>query len=110
MSTQAPNIIYSSSAPGPIEQEIVLKITSELNPSFLKIKNDSLKHAHHAGIRGATNITESHFSLEIISELFSGKNMPSRHRLIYQLLDDELKTKGLHALLMKTKTPSEVKQ
>lgn len=102
--------MYSSPTPGPIELEIATKISAELNPSFLKINNDSLKHAHHAGIRGATNITESHFSLEIISDMFAGKNMPSRHRLIYLLLDDEFKTKGLHALLMKTKTSNEVKR
>ncbi|EAZ62923.2 predicted protein [Scheffersomyces stipitis CBS 6054] len=103
-------IIKSSDAPGPIEESIVEKLVNNLNPSYLKIANDSSKHAHHAGIRGATNVTESHFRIEVISNEFEGKNMPTRHRLIYSLLDDELKNKGVHALQMKTKTETESKK
>lgn len=109
-SSTARTIINSSETPGPIETGIVSKIVDQLNPSYIKVANDSQKHAHHAGLRGATNVTESHFRLEIVSEDFAGKNMPSRHRLVYQILDDEFKNKGLHALQMKTKTTSEVKQ
>ncbi|ODV64410.1 Bol1p [Ascoidea rubescens DSM 1968] len=99
---------YSSSTPGPIEKEIVNKLIDSFNPISLTIKNDSSKHAHHAGIRGATNITESHFRIDIISKSFTGLNLPSRHRLIYKLLDDELKNKGVHALSLKIKTPDEI--
>lgn len=97
----------TSETPGPIEQSIVSKLSTALLPTYFKIANDSHKHAHHAGIRGAENKTESHFRLEIVSNDFEGKNMPSRHRIIYSLLDDEFKNKGLHALQMKTKTPEE---
>lgn len=92
---------------GPIEKKMVEKLTAEFQPKYLSMENDSQKHAHHAGIRGATNTTESHFNLEIVSESFVGKNMPTRHRLVYKLLDDELKNDGVHALLMKTRTPEE---
>lgn len=101
-------ITFSSEKPGPIENSIASKLIEKFNPSFLKIDNDSAKHAHHSGIRGASNVTESHFRLIIISELFKGQNMPSRHRAVYQALEDELKNKGVHALQMKTKTPEEV--
>ncbi|KAL6450912.1 BOL1 BolA-like protein 1 [Candida maltosa Xu316] len=106
MSTSVPQIIKSET-PGPIELSIISKVTNEFKPSYFKIVNDSHKHAHHAGIRGATNTTESHFRLEIISDTFSGKTLPTRHRLVYSLLDDELKNHGVHALQMKTKTEQE---
>ncbi|KAK6455408.1 bola protein [Scheffersomyces xylosifermentans] len=109
-SSSAATIINSSDTPGPIEETIVEKLVQNLKPSYLKIANDSQKHAHHAGIRGATNVTESHFRIEVVSNAFEGKNMPTRHRLIYGLLDDELKNKGVHALQMKTKTESEIKK
>lgn len=106
--TTQPTIIQSKIS-GPIESSIIEKLTDKFHPSYLKIANDSHKHSHHAGMVGASNVKESHFRIEIISDEFSGLNMPSRHRLIYQLLDDELKNKGVHALQMKTKTSSEVK-
>ncbi|ODV77821.1 bola-like protein [Suhomyces tanzawaensis NRRL Y-17324] len=108
MSTSVPEIVKSSENPGPIELTIIDKLVSSLKPSYLKIANDSHKHAHHAGLRGASNVTESHFRIEVVSSEFEGKNMPSRHRVVYQLLDDEFKNKGLHALQMKTKTQAEV--
>ena len=56
------------------------------------------------------NKTESHFRLEIVSDVFEGKSLPARHRLVYSLLANELKNDGVHALQMKTKTPEEIKQ
>ena len=100
-------LMSTSTQPGPIEACMTAKLKDQFKPTSLKIKNDSHKHAHHAGIRGATNTTESHFQIEIVSDEFEGKNMPTRHRMVYQLLSDELQNKGVHALQMKTKTPAE---
>ncbi|RLV94733.1 hypothetical protein JA1_001554 [Spathaspora sp. JA1] len=100
--------LIHSETPGPIELSILTKIQQSFSPTYLKIVNDSHKHAHHAGIRGATNTTESHFNIEIVSSIFEGKGLPSRHRLVYSLLDDEIKHKGVHALQLKTKTESEI--
>lgn len=97
----------ASGSPGPIEQTIKQKLINEFKPTHLDIKNDSWKHASHHGLKGATNTTESHFRIDIVSEKFQGKNQPTRHRLIYKLLDDEIKLKGVHALQMKTKTVEE---
>lgn len=96
-----------STVEGPIQKCIHEKLVKEFNPSFLKIANDSHKHSAHHGMRGASNVTESHFRIEIVSDKFNGKNQPSRHRLIYNLLDEEIKEKGVHAIQMKTKTPEE---
>lgn len=100
----------SSENPGPIEDLIVAKITAAINPSYLKIANDSHKHSHHKPMQLASNIQESHFRLEIVSDAFEGKNMPARHRIVYSLLDEEFKVHGLHALQMKTKTPGEMEK
>ncbi|GEQ67927.1 hypothetical protein JCM33374_g1593 [Metschnikowia sp. JCM 33374] len=110
MSGTAAQVIRSSEAPGPIEESIIQKISASLNPSFLKVANDSHKHSHHQPMQQASNVRESHFRLEVVSEEFKGKNMPARHRLIYQLLDDEFQNQGLHALQMKTKTAEEAEK
>lgn len=107
MSTLATVILRSSENTGPIEELIIEKITTALNPSYLKIANDSHKHSHHKPMQTASNVRESHFRIEVVSDVFKGKNMPSRHRVIYQLLDDEFQNKGLHALQMKTRTTEE---
>ncbi|CAK7900560.1 bolA-like protein 1 [[Candida] anglica] len=99
--------INISPSAGPIETKIVKKLHEKFQPVHFSIVNDSHKHAHHAGLRGATNKTESHFNVEIVSSVFEGKNLPARHRLVYGTLSEELEHDGLHALQMKTKTPEE---
>lgn len=107
MSTSTPVILRSSETTGPIEELMIEKITTSLNPTYLKIANDSHKHSHHKPMQTASNVKESHFRIEVVSDAFIGKNMPSRHRVIYQLLDDEFQNRGLHALQMKTRTIEE---
>ena len=41
-----------------------------------------------------------------MSAAFEGKNPVQRHRMVYQLLQAEIDG-GVHALALKTKTPSE---
>lgn len=107
MSSASAQILRSSENTGPIEELIVNKICTNLRPSYLKIANDSHKHSHHKPMQLASNVRESHFRIEVVSDEFVGKNMPSRHRMIYQLLDDEFQNQGLHALQMKTRTQEE---
>lgn len=103
------SIVRSSETIGPIEELIIEKV-STLNPTSIKVANDSSKHRHHKSMQEAENVQELHFRLEVISDAFVGKNMPSRHRLIYKLLEDELQNKGLHALQMVTKTVAEAEK
>uniref|UniRef100_A0A0L0P0P3 BolA-like protein n=1 Tax=Candidozyma auris TaxID=498019 RepID=A0A0L0P0P3_CANAR len=91
---------------GPVERLIFIKL-STLLPQQLIIKNDSHKHTHHAAMKNAANLKESHFRVQIISDHFKGKSLPARHRLVYSLLEDEFKSQGLHALQMTTRTPEE---
>ncbi|CDS11524.1 hypothetical protein LRAMOSA03787 [Lichtheimia ramosa] len=91
---------------GPIELSVENKITEALKPSSLEIVNESHLHAGHAAMRGNTS-NETHFRITIVSEEFEGKSMMQRHRLVYNLLNDELQH-GIHALSLKTKTQAEM--
>lgn len=81
------------------------KLEKELSPVELQVDDVSYQHAGHAGVRGSDG--ETHFNVRVVSEAFEGKSLVKRHRLIYDLLQDELQT-GLHALSIVAKTPSEV--
>lgn len=83
------------------------KLEKELDPVELKIEDVSYQHAGHAGAKGSDG--ETHFNLKVVSEVFEGKSLVKRHRLIYNLLQEELQS-GLHALSIVAKTPSEVSE
>ncbi|KXJ91338.1 bola-like protein-domain-containing protein [Microdochium bolleyi] len=96
-----------ASSQTPMEDAIRSKITAALSPTKLEIHNDSHKHAHHSAMRGVTS-RETHFRLVIVSPDFKGKMQPARHRVVYQLLKDEMAAEGgIHALQLRTKTPEE---
>ncbi|KAI0630384.1 bola-like protein [Trametes polyzona] len=98
----------AASSGGPVERAIRAKLTDLLKPSQLDITNDSWQHRHHAAMRaeGGGN-GETHFTINVVSEEFQGKNTMQRHRMIYSALSEELSA-GLHALSLKTKTPVEI--
>ncbi|KAF7822682.1 sufE-like protein 1, chloroplastic/mitochondrial [Senna tora] len=81
------------------------KLEKELSPVELQVEDISYQHAGHAGARGSDG--ETHFNLKVVSKEFEGKSLVKRHRLIYNLLQEELQS-GLHALSIVAKTPSEV--
>ncbi|KAL5702780.1 hypothetical protein ACHQM5_028003 [Ranunculus cassubicifolius] len=80
-------------------------LTSELSPVDLKVEDISHQHAGHAGV--GRNAVETHFNVKIVSKVFEGKSLVKRHRLVYDVLQNELQT-GLHALSIVAKTPSDV--
>lgn len=47
-----------------------------------------------------------HFEAVIVSAAFDGKRLIARHQMVYALLGDRMKAE-IHALSMKTLTPSE---
>ncbi|KAH8941503.1 hypothetical protein BDL97_14G043700 [Sphagnum fallax] len=82
------------------------KLEEALTPTELEVEDVSYQHAGHSGVeRGAT---ETHFNVKVVSESFEGRSLLKRHRLVYDLLKDELQTGGVHALSLITKTPREV--
>ena len=47
-----------------------------------------------------------HFEAKVVSELFSGKSLIERHRMVYEALGDRMKS-DIHALSLQTHTPQE---
>lgn len=97
----------ASSSVTPMEDSIRAKLTEAFAPTNLEIYNDSHLHSHHKAMQGSTS-KETHFRLYITSEAFKSKMQPARHRMVYQLLKDEMAREGgIHALQLKTRTPDE---
>ena len=98
-----------STAMRPIYGRIHAKLTESLSPVALTIKDESFMHAGHSGNPSGDPDAETHFKVTVVSESFAGKNMVARHRLVYGVLDQEIKD-GVHALSLKTKTPAEAEK
>ncbi len=88
---------------GPVATEIDARLRTALSPERLAVIDDSAKHRGHAGHdpRG-----ESHFTVEIVSSAFAGKNRVQRHRLINQALAGLL-AERVHALAIVARAPGE---
>lgn len=80
------------------------KLRAGLSPSNLVVVDDSHHHVGHAGHREGG---ESHFSVTVVSEKFTGVNRVNRQRMVHELLKDELAS-TIHALQIKANTPGEV--
>ncbi len=80
-------------------QQSIEKKLDTLNPDFLEVLNESHQHNVPPG-------SESHFRVTVVSEQFNGKMLVARHRLVNQILADEL-AGSVHALALHTRTPDE---
>jgi BolA protein len=79
------------------------KLTAALQPTRVRVIDESELHKGHAGHRPGG---QSHFRVEIVSAAFDGQSRVARQRRVYEILADELKA-GVHALALKTLTPAE---
>ena len=75
---------------------IASKLKTALQANFIEVLDVSHEHAGHGGWREGG---ETHFRLTITSPLFVGKNRVQQHRMVNNLLADEL-ANGIHALEM----------
>lgn len=82
-----------------LQQHIEQKLESGLAPVFLEVVNESGQHNVPPG-------SESHFKVTIASAHFSGQRLLARHRMVNELLSEEL-AGPLHALALHTLTPDE---
>ncbi len=85
------------------------KLTAAFAPSSLAIENESHKHAHHREVLEggpSAQTGETHFRVAIVSDAFAGKSRVERHRMVYLVLDAELKA-DVHALAVSAKSLSE---
>ncbi len=86
-----------------IEQQMRLKLIEALEPIRLDLINESELHAGHRGSPGTGN---SHFRLLVVAEKFEGLSRLARHRLINEILADELSGQ-IHALAIQAHAPGE---
>ena len=63
------------------------KLTGRFVPTRLEIIDDSHRHAGHAGARPGG---ETHFTVTIVSDAFTGLSRVARQRLVYETLAEEL--------------------
>ncbi|MFV0367344.1 MAG: BolA family protein [Hyphomicrobiaceae bacterium] len=85
------------------EERMREKLMIGLSPSRLDIVNESELHAGH---RSSPGTGESHFRILVVSDAFAGKTRIDRHRIVNELLADELAGR-IHALALKTYAPGE---
>ena len=83
------------------------KLEAAFAPTELVVADDSAKHAGHSGARPGG---ETHFSVRLISESFTGQSRVERQRRVYAALAEELKPNRVHALALTTLTPAEMWQ
>ncbi|XP_068107721.1 bolA-like protein 1 [Hyperolius riggenbachi] len=83
----------------PVEASIRSKLTQSLEPCHLQVLNESHMHAVPPG-------SETHFKVVVVSDVFNGKSLIQRHRLVNDLLKEEL-AGPVHALSIQAKTPEQ---
>jgi len=81
------------------------KINNALSPISLEIVNESHLHAGHQESFDGSG--ETHLRIKVISPRFEGMSRVDRHRAINELVADEM-AKGLHAIAIEARAPSEV--
>ncbi|KAL1862915.1 BolA domain UV induced protein Uvi31 [Diaporthe australafricana] len=96
----------SSESGRPVEQAIRKKLVEKFGDK-VTIHNDSHLHKHHKAMADSTS-AETHFRLVIVSNEFEGSRQIQRHRMVNQLLKEELAREGgIHALQVKALTLEE---
>jgi BolA family transcriptional regulator, general stress-responsive regulator len=88
---------------GPVAAEMLARLRSALLPTRLELTDDSEQHRGHGGYNPEG---ESHFSLQIESPAFAGKNRVERQRMIYAALGDLMESR-VHALSIRATPPGE---
>lgn len=86
-----------------MQERIVARLTTALDPTLLDVVDESERHAGHAGAREGGG---THYRVRIVSAHFERKSRIERHRQVYDLLTAEF-SDGLHALALVAKAPSE---
>jgi BolA family transcriptional regulator, general stress-responsive regulator len=79
---------------GPIGDKIEAKLRVALSPSTLEVIDESNLHHGHVGAHPSG---ESHFRVRIGSAAFQGLNRVQTHRIVNEVLADELRAR-VHAL------------
>ena len=82
-----------------IQDIIEQKLQTELQPTYLKVINESYMHNVPPG-------SESHFKVVVVSDCFNEQRLITRHRQVNTVLAEEL-ANHIHALAIHTYTEKE---
>lgn len=91
----------SPADPHAMSDRIEQALRTALAPTQLAVRDDSDRHAGHAGARDGR-----HFSVAVTAEAFRGLNQLARHRLVYDAVGP-LTAQGIHALAIDARAPDE---
>lgn len=81
------------------QEQLEAALRSALDVAHLVVENESHRHNVPAG-------SESHFKVTVVSDAFIGQPLLTRHRAVYDALQDHLRA-GLHALAIHAYTVAE---
>lgn len=85
-----------------LQEERIIQIQKRLieafHPEKLTVLDESRHHVGHIGSKGK----KGHFVISIVAKAFKNKNPVECHRMIYEALDDLMKT-DIHALQIQVK-------
>jgi BolA protein len=79
------------------------RLLAAFGPADIVIEDESALHAGHAGAASGGG----HYRLRISSAKFTGLNLVTRHRLVYDAVHDMMH-KEIHALAITAVAPSEI--
>jgi BolA protein len=86
------------------------KLAATFAPADLEVRDESARHAGHAGAtRGDGSHGETHFHVRIVSSAFDGVSRVERQRRIHAALKTEL-AGPVHALSLSALTPAEAQK
>jgi BolA protein len=85
------------------KKEIHRLLAEAFDPETLGIEDESHLHEGHEGARDG----RGHFRVLIIAHAFDGQNMLARHRMVYKVLADLMRT-DIHALAIDAWSPEEL--
>ncbi|MGE5503723.1 MAG: BolA family protein [Actinomycetota bacterium] len=86
-----------------VADQMRTNLAEALKPVRLEVIDESDRHVGHAGHRPGG---QTHFRIEVVSAAFAGKSRVDRHRMINDLVAEQL-AGGVHALSLSTLTPEE---
>jgi BolA protein len=85
------------------KKEITRRLAEAFDPETLGVEDESYLHEGHEGAKDG----RGHFRVLIITEVFEGKSMIERHRMIYRVLGEMMRL-DIHALAIDAWSPDEL--
>ncbi|KAF7632940.1 hypothetical protein Mgra_00007642 [Meloidogyne graminicola] len=89
-----------NSMQGSLTSIIKNKLTEFFKPQHIQVECESQFHNVPKG-------TEKHFRVQICSDKFNGLTQIQRHKIVFNILSEEMQNQIIHALRIEAKTPNE---